>query len=146
MQKSYKTLLYGHCIFGFILASCLSACGPVSQEAETPIPDVVEVVNEETTVIAPEQTLFDRDNLMAWCIVPFDGQKRGPEERAEMMAVFCILTTVTLALSAITFLTEGTAGVTAVLSILRIAMIILLSTIQLPTAVLPGTEEHSIAI
>ncbi|MSQ93273.1 MAG: sugar phosphate isomerase/epimerase [Gemmataceae bacterium] len=30
--------------------------------------------------------LFARDNLVAWCIVPFDGKKRGPEERAAMLA------------------------------------------------------------
>lgn len=30
--------------------------------------------------------LFADENLMAWCIVPFDAKKRGPEERAEMMA------------------------------------------------------------
>ncbi|MDZ4858178.1 MAG: LamG-like jellyroll fold domain-containing protein, partial [Candidatus Hydrogenedentes bacterium] len=30
--------------------------------------------------------LFDRSNLVAWCIVPFDSQKRGPEARAEMLA------------------------------------------------------------
>lgn len=29
--------------------------------------------------------LFARSNLMAWCIVPFDAKKRGPEERAAMM-------------------------------------------------------------
>ena len=29
--------------------------------------------------------LFARSNLMAWCIVPFDAKKRGPEERATMM-------------------------------------------------------------
>ena len=29
--------------------------------------------------------LFERDNLVAWCIVPFDAKKRGPEERAEML-------------------------------------------------------------
>src|ERR1700749_4446343 len=28
--------------------------------------------------------LFRRDNLMAWCIVPFDSKKRGPEDRAAM--------------------------------------------------------------
>lgn len=32
-----------------------------------------------------ETSLFARDNLMAWCIVPFDSKKRGPEERAEML-------------------------------------------------------------
>ena len=29
--------------------------------------------------------LFARENLVAWCIVPFDSQKRSPEERAEML-------------------------------------------------------------
>jgi hypothetical protein len=32
-----------------------------------------------------EQGLFDRENLTAWCVVPFDAKKRGPEERAEML-------------------------------------------------------------
>jgi len=30
--------------------------------------------------------IFDRTNLVAWCIVPFDSKKRGPAERAEMAA------------------------------------------------------------
>ena len=30
--------------------------------------------------------VFARDNLVAWCIVPFDAAKRGPRERAEMLA------------------------------------------------------------
>ncbi len=29
--------------------------------------------------------LFSRDNLIAWCIVPFDSKKRGPEDRAAML-------------------------------------------------------------
>ena len=29
--------------------------------------------------------VFARDNLMAWCIVPFDSKKRSPQERAEML-------------------------------------------------------------
>jgi arylsulfatase A-like enzyme/sugar phosphate isomerase/epimerase len=29
--------------------------------------------------------LFSRENLVAWCIVPFDTKKRGPEERAQML-------------------------------------------------------------
>jgi azurin len=29
--------------------------------------------------------LFDKSNLAAWCIVPFDAKKRGPEERAAML-------------------------------------------------------------
>ena len=30
--------------------------------------------------------VWERDNLVAWCIVPFDANKRGPAERAEMVA------------------------------------------------------------
>jgi hypothetical protein len=29
--------------------------------------------------------LFAKRNLVAWCIVPFDAKKRGPEERAQML-------------------------------------------------------------
>jgi putative heme-binding domain-containing protein len=29
--------------------------------------------------------IFARENLLAWCIVPFDSRKRGPEERAAML-------------------------------------------------------------
>src|SRR5205809_6776890 len=29
--------------------------------------------------------VFRRENLVAWCIVPFDAKKRGPEERAAML-------------------------------------------------------------
>jgi sugar phosphate isomerase/epimerase len=30
-------------------------------------------------------SLFAHENLVAWCIVPFDAKKRGPQERAEML-------------------------------------------------------------
>ena len=35
---------------------------------------------------AADYQLFARTNLVAWCIVPFDSKKRGPAERAEMVA------------------------------------------------------------
>src|SRR4030088_2129246 len=34
---------------------------------------------------ADEPAVFQRSNLVAWCIVPFDGKNRGPAERAEML-------------------------------------------------------------
>lgn len=34
---------------------------------------------------APD-ALFARDNLAAWCIVPYDGARRGPVERASMLS------------------------------------------------------------
>lgn len=30
--------------------------------------------------------IFDMENLVAWCVVPFDANERSPEERAEMLA------------------------------------------------------------
>jgi hypothetical protein len=32
-----------------------------------------------------DKDIFARDNLVAWCIVPFDAKKRGPEDRAAML-------------------------------------------------------------
>lgn len=30
--------------------------------------------------------VFSKQNLLAWCVVPFDAKQRGPEERAKMLA------------------------------------------------------------
>jgi sugar phosphate isomerase/epimerase len=32
-----------------------------------------------------QTSVFAKDNLVAWCIVPFDAAKRGPQERAAML-------------------------------------------------------------
>ena len=53
------------------LVAALIACMPAL--AETSRPD------------ASAPALFARDNLVAWCVVPYDGRKRGPEARAEML-------------------------------------------------------------
>ena len=52
----------------------LAACSgpPSAPEAEAPDP-------------LADAGIFSRDNLVAWCIVPFDASKRGPKERAEML-------------------------------------------------------------
>ncbi len=39
-----------------------------------------------TFASAAPADIFARSNLVAWCIVPFDAKKRGPAERAEMVA------------------------------------------------------------
>ncbi len=41
--------------------------------------------NTPLTWGAPAPGLFAKANLVAWCIVPFDAKKRGPEERAAML-------------------------------------------------------------
>ncbi|MDG2391015.1 MAG: hypothetical protein P8M30_17040 [Planctomycetaceae bacterium] len=39
------------------------------------------------TSATADDGLLAKDNLVAWCIVPFDASKRGPEERAVMLKV-----------------------------------------------------------
>jgi outer membrane protein assembly factor BamB/sugar phosphate isomerase/epimerase len=42
-------------------------------------------VLSESSIHAATPDLFAKENLLAWCIVPYDAKKRGPEERAEML-------------------------------------------------------------
>lgn len=48
------------------------------------------IIATSTPVAVPARAaaadIFARSNLVAWCIVPFDARKRGPAERAEMVA------------------------------------------------------------
>ena len=53
--------------------------------AAAAIPSPVGHAAETVDVAAKAKELFRRDNLVAWCIVPFDAKQRGPEERAAMM-------------------------------------------------------------
>ncbi|MDF1851442.1 MAG: TIM barrel protein [Verrucomicrobiales bacterium] len=53
-------------LVGLVLFVALGGLG--SLEADTPVPPS-----------------FEKENLVAWCIVPFDAKKRGPEERARML-------------------------------------------------------------
>jgi len=48
--------------------------------------------SQEFSAKSPAQTLntdatkvLARENLVAWCIVPFDAKKRGPEDRVAML-------------------------------------------------------------
>ncbi len=52
----------------------LAACGGSAPPPEATGPDRL-----------ADAGIFSRDNLAAWCIVPFDASKRGPKERAEML-------------------------------------------------------------
>ncbi len=41
--------------------------------------------DEKKPAADPATNLYRRDNLVAWCIVPFDSKKRGPVERVAML-------------------------------------------------------------
>ena len=58
---------------------CVSAQSPA-----TPAPTRGSTAADKTTAEAAKR-LFARDNLIAWCIVPFDSKKRAPEDRAAML-------------------------------------------------------------
>jgi putative heme-binding domain-containing protein len=57
-----------------LLAACLAAAG-ISRSKADEMPGADDAAAK----------LFARENLVAWCIVPFDAKKRGPEERADML-------------------------------------------------------------
>jgi putative heme-binding domain-containing protein len=61
-----------------LLWTCLALGTSLVAPAESP------VLAREPLASDPAR-LFARDNLVAWCIVPFDGTKRGPEARAAML-------------------------------------------------------------
>ena len=42
-------------------------------------------LNACTSGYSGSDSLFEKENLIAWCIVPFDAENRGPQERAEML-------------------------------------------------------------
>ncbi len=56
-------------------------CVVLAFAASAPTSHAAEAAREKVS----EYRLFARTNLVAWCIVPFDGKKRGPEERAAML-------------------------------------------------------------
>src|SRR5512138_1268584 len=58
-------------IFAAVISAGAMADEPVKAPAKAPA--------------AKGTKLFEQKNLMAWCIVPFDSKKRGPEERAAML-------------------------------------------------------------
>jgi hypothetical protein len=45
------------------------------------------LISAKSIIASPAaRTLWAHDNLLAWCVVPFDAKKRGPEGRAQMLA------------------------------------------------------------
>src|SRR4051794_15466579 len=68
MRQSFGLLIACVASLGVALAAGRAwAQGPPAKEAEA------------------AKALFSRENLVAWCIVPFDSKKRGPEDRAAML-------------------------------------------------------------
>jgi hypothetical protein len=66
----------------FLLAAGLIAAAAHAAEVTTSAPAAPVTV----PAAAPDAAdIFARENLVAWCIVPFDGKRRSPAERAAML-------------------------------------------------------------
>ena len=62
--------------FAILFICCLAPLTSLAREGRAA---------EPVDVAARATDLFNRNNLVAWCIVPFDAKNRGPEERAAML-------------------------------------------------------------
>ena len=62
--------------------SVLSGTFPMKLPTWAGLTAVLLAIASAHSAIAAERDVFDHDNLVAWCIVPFDSAQRGPEERA----------------------------------------------------------------
>ena len=69
------------CLVCILSAQSTKVCGQ-SSSTFSPVP--ASGASGSATAEAVRR-LFSRDNLIAWCIVPFDSKKRGPEDRAAML-------------------------------------------------------------
>src|SRR6516165_3316451 len=65
-----------------LLISCLLLICPTTRAGEGSSPGRS---GDKPPATSGGDRLFARDNLIAWCIVPFDSKKRSPEERAAML-------------------------------------------------------------
>jgi putative heme-binding domain-containing protein len=83
ISKSLMTTI-SRCFLAYrlaIMAVAAAGFAPISVNGGQPIPPG----SAGPARGVPADQLFARDNLVAWCIVPFDSKKRGPEERAAML-------------------------------------------------------------
>ena len=67
----------------WLLFTSLAALA-LTAPARASLPVASQPTNDQIAQRAKQ--LFARDNLVAWCIVPFDSKKRSPEDRAAMLA------------------------------------------------------------
>ena len=64
-----------------LLALCLVSPPPAARSADNAAP-----APKGGASSSARPSVFSKDNLVAWCIVPFDAKQRGPKERAEMLS------------------------------------------------------------
>src|SRR5207249_9986872 len=67
------------------LLLCLTLGASAGASPATDVPDRPRRGGGAPDAAAAAKGLFSRDNLVAWCIVPFDRKKRAPEDRAAML-------------------------------------------------------------
>jgi hypothetical protein len=71
--------------FSLALALTMSAAAAAAGLVARQIAASVNGPSKDAATDATMRRLLKKDNLVAWCIVPFDVKRRGPEERAAML-------------------------------------------------------------
>ncbi|MEZ6057386.1 MAG: hypothetical protein R3C01_11855 [Planctomycetaceae bacterium] len=66
-----------------IVAMLLCLMSTTALHSAEPVTELL--AQKVLTKDSPAQGVLDRENLVAWCIVPFDAKKRSPSERAQML-------------------------------------------------------------
>lgn len=76
-RNRLRILLTFTCLFLLVADSACLAAPPASTTDQAP-------ANREASETVVSEN-FARDQLVAWCIVPFDSADRSPQERVEML-------------------------------------------------------------
>src|ERR1700722_9619887 len=79
-----KSSLHENLVVGLVLCLFLHSTVVVAQSPAIPVQLPATGSSGNATADAVKR-LYSRDNLIAWCIVPFDSKKRTPEDRAAML-------------------------------------------------------------
>lgn len=91
LLKSVQSLpwLFPHCFQRYrelMKSLCRTICLAILATSASFAALLPQAIGQETALKQPfHPEMFNDQNLVAWCIVPFDSQKRNPEQRAQML-------------------------------------------------------------
>ena len=68
-----------------VFVGCVAAATPLFAQSASTAEKTPQANLGQTKSPEIGKSLYSRENLVAWCIVPFDSKRRSPEERAAML-------------------------------------------------------------
>ena len=68
-----------------VIVGCVAAATPLFAQSASTAEKTPQANLDQTKPPEIGKSLYSRENLVAWCIVPFDSKRRSPEERAAML-------------------------------------------------------------